>query len=101
MTRKEFYVKYAQVNGISQAKAKQLCKSVFDLLARCIYEEDRVYIKGFGTFKKKLRAARIVNGIQKTPLVVPEKEEVVFVPSPHMGETPLEDEDEEDEDYYI
>lgn len=79
MNRREFWVKYAQVNKISQAKAEQICKAVFSLLAECVTTEDRVYISGFGTFKKKRIAARRIKDINSGEIIeIPEKEKIVF-----------------------
>lgn len=79
MNRREFWVKYAQENGMSQAKAEQICKSVFDLLAESIAVEDRVYISGLGTFKKKkVKAHRIQDVNTREFIELPEKEKIVF-----------------------
>lgn len=79
MNRREFWVKYAQENGMSQAKAEQICKSVFDLLAESIVAEDRVYIAGLGTFKKKkIKAHRIKDVNSGEMIELPEKEKIVF-----------------------
>ena len=79
MNRREFWVKYAQENGISQAKAERICKSVFDLLAKSIATEDRVYIAGLGTFKKKkIKAHRIQDVRTREFIEVPEKEKIIF-----------------------
>lgn len=79
MNRREFWVKYAQENGISQAKAEQICKSVFGLLAESIVTEDRVYIAGLGTFKKKkIKSHRIQDVRTREFIEVPEKEKIIF-----------------------
>ena len=79
MNRREFWVKYAQKNDISQAKAEQICKSVFSLLAESITAEDRVYIAGLGTFKKKtIKAHRIKDVNTGNMIELPEKEKIVF-----------------------
>ena len=79
MNRREFWVKYAQVNGISQAKAEVICKTVFDLLADSIATEDRVYIAGLGTFKKKTRKAHRIKDVNSGEMIeLPEKEKIVF-----------------------
>ena len=79
MNRREFWVKYAQENGVSQEKAKQICKSVFCLLAESIASEDRVYIAGLGTFKKKKVKAHRIKDINTGDMIqLPEREKIVF-----------------------
>ena len=55
MNRTDFYKMFAAENGANQAESKETCIAVFNLLARCIKENDRVYIKGLGTFRKPSR----------------------------------------------
>ena len=79
MNRRQFWIKYAQENGISQEKAKMYCKAFFDLLARSIAEEDRVYIMDFGTFKKKRVKAHHIKDVNTGEYIeIPEKEKIVF-----------------------
>lgn len=79
MNRTDFYKKFAAENDISQEKAKFLCCAMMDLLYRCINEEDRVYIKGLGTFKKKRMNARRVTNINGPGMIdIPERDKIVF-----------------------
>ena len=79
MNRREFWIQYARKNGISQAKAKQICKSVFELLAESIVAEDRVYISGLGTFKKKTIKSHRIKDVNTGEMIeLPEKEKIVF-----------------------
>ena len=79
MNRREFWIKYAQENDISQVKAEKICKSVFALLADSIVAEDRVYIAGLGTFKKKkIKAHRIKDVNSGEMIELPEREKIVF-----------------------
>lgn len=81
MNRTDFYKRFAAENGASQTDAKETCIAVFDLLARCINENDRVYIKGLGTFKKKaLKERRVGNFYGDEALVIPASEKIVFEP---------------------
>lgn len=82
MNRREFWIKYSQKTGISQAKSKQICKSVFELLADSIVTEDRVYIAGLGTFKKKTIKAHRIKDVNSGEMIeIPEKEKIVFEPT--------------------
>lgn len=79
MNRTDFYKLYAAETGTSQAKSKDICIAVFDLLSRCIEENDRVYIKGFGTFRKKiLKEHRVGNFKGGEAIVIPAMEKVIF-----------------------
>ena len=81
MNRTDFYKQFAAENDISQMKAKDVCIAMFDLLARCIDENDRVYIKGLGTFKKKtVKERRVGNFYGEEAIVIPACQKVVFEP---------------------
>ena len=97
MNRREFYLAYARENHTSQRYAKQVCSSVLDTLGRCIVNEDRVYIIGLGTFKKKkLKPRKVGNLHGEGAITIPEKEKIVFEASENIGAKSVVDE----EDYY-
>lgn len=92
MNRKEFYRSFAATYGTTIYSAKDYCYKMFEHLENCIEEHGRVYIKGFGTFKKKkIGAHRVGNLAGGDPIIIPEKEKIVFEPTP-------KDEDYEDDD---
>ncbi len=81
MNRTDFYKMFAAENGISQAESKDICVALFDLLLRCIKEQDRVYLKGLGTFKKKLfKERRVGNFKGGEAIVIPASEKITFEP---------------------
>lgn len=81
MNRTDFYKMFAAENGANQAESKDTCIAVFDLLARCIKENDRVYIKGLGTFRKKaFKERRAGNFNGGDAIVIPAREKIVFEP---------------------
>lgn len=81
MNRTDFYKQFAEENEVSQVNAKDTCIAVFDLLSRCINENERVYIKGLGTFKKKMvKERRVGNFYGDEALVIPASEKIVFEP---------------------
>ena len=81
MNRTDFYKMFAAENGANQAESKETCIAVFDLLARCIKEHDRVYIKGLGTFRKKpVKEKRVYNLKGGEAILVPASEKIVFEP---------------------
>ena len=81
MNRTDFYKQFAAENDISQMNAKDTCIAVFDLLSRCINDHERVYIKGLGTFKKRMvKERRVGNFYGSEALVIPACEKIVFEP---------------------
>jgi nucleoid DNA-binding protein len=81
MNRTDFYKRFAIENDVTQANAKDTCIAVFNLLARCIDENERVYIKGLGTFKKKMvKERRVGNFYGDEAVVIPACEKIVFEP---------------------
>ena len=81
MNRTDFYKMFAAENDVSQMNAKDTCIAVFELLARCINEQDRVYIKGLGTFKKKAFKERQVKNLHGSEaVIIPAHKKIVFEP---------------------
>ena len=103
MNRKEFCVAFAREMGISIEKANRMCRPVFNFLAKKICEEDRVYITGLGTFKKKIFSARRVGNINGSgSMEIPATEKITFLPAASIGGRHgirrLTEEDDEDEE---
>lgn len=79
MNKTEFFRLLAKETGMTIEKSKFACDAVFDLLLRCIKENDRVYIKGFGTFKKKtFKEHKIGNVRTGKAHLIPPREKIVF-----------------------
>lgn len=79
MNRSQFYRLFAAETGANLEQSKATCSAVLDLLSRCIKNNDRVLLQGFGTFKKKKRKAhRVGNPSGEGTVIVPEKEVVIF-----------------------
>lgn len=86
MNRRDFWIRYSKEMGFSQAVSRPICDSVFALLEKCIVEEDKVCISGFGTFKKKTKKARRVGNLNGEGCIeIPEKEVIVFEPAYNFG----------------
>ncbi len=83
MNRTEFCRKFAEINNITITQSNWFCEAVFDLLAKSILEEDRVYIKGLGTFKRKIGLPRRMGSLWEPGGIVeiPSKVRVSFTPS--------------------
>lgn len=79
MNSTQFHRLFAAETGANLEDAKATCAAVFDLLSRCIKENDRVLIQGLGTFKKKTRKSRVVGDITGEGTIrIPEKEVIIF-----------------------
>lgn len=81
MNRTDFYKLFSEMTGMPQCKSKDICCAMFDLLSRCIHEDEWVYIKGLGTFKHKTLKARRVGDLKGGEAIeIPEKTKIVFEP---------------------
>jgi len=53
MTRRELITAVAAAEGVSIKEAELVVKTVFGIMERALKEEDRIEIRGFGSFKVK------------------------------------------------
>ncbi|MGW8207403.1 MAG: HU family DNA-binding protein [Syntrophobacteria bacterium] len=53
MTRRELIAAVAAAEGVSIKEAELVVKTVFGIMERALTEEDRIEIRGFGSFKVK------------------------------------------------
>jgi integration host factor subunit beta len=53
MTRRELIAAVAAAEGASIKEAELVVKTVFGIMERALTEEDRIEIRGFGSFKVK------------------------------------------------
>jgi nucleoid DNA-binding protein len=83
LTRAELTRKIHEAHGgLTMQAAKQLVDGMFDLLMDGLVKEGHVVISGFGTFRVVLRRERRGWDIGKrSPVKVPARRDVVFVPS--------------------
>lgn len=83
MNKVDFCREFSTRNNIAFENATKLCSEVFDFLTECIATENRVYIHGLGTFKKKTTAERRIGDISKGETkVIPAKTKITFEYSP-------------------
>lgn len=80
MNRHDFSVEYAKRAGITQEASAKTCEEVFDLLFDCIGSNDRVYIKGLGTFTHVTKKPRRVGNFGGGIITIPEREDIKFLP---------------------
>lgn len=89
MNRHDFSIEYVKRTGVTQEASAKTCKEIFDLLFDCIGSNDRVYIKGLGTFTHVAKKQRRVGNFHSSePINVPEKEDIKFIPFQGSSDVP-------------
>lgn len=88
MNRHDFSVEYAKRAGITQEASAKTCEEVFDLLFDCIGSNDRVYIKGLGTFTHVTKKPHKVGDFGRGTITIPEREGIKFLPYQGATESP-------------
>ncbi|MCH7798320.1 MAG: HU family DNA-binding protein [Planctomycetes bacterium] len=88
MNKGELIEKVASDLGSTKTAASKAIESVIKCIAEGIKEKDTVTISGFGTFSRKLRAARTgVNPSTGEPLQIKASKTVAFKPSRSLKDT--------------
>ncbi len=92
MNKGQLIEKVASDLGSTKTAASKAIESVIKCIAQGIKEEDAVTISGFGTFSRKLRAARTgVNPSTRKPMQIKASKTVGFKPSQTLKETITEE----------
>ena len=87
MNKGQLIEKVASDLGSTKTAASKAIESVIKCIAEGIKEEDAVTISGFGTFSRKLRAARTgVNPSTGKPMQIKASKTVGFKPSQTLKE---------------
>ena len=87
MGRKEIIQSIAEDLGLTQAKARETVKKIFEGIVQALADEGRVELRNFGVFEVKRRAARTGrNPRTGEPVDVPAKLAVTFKPGQIMQE---------------
>lgn len=83
MNRNDFVRLYAKTFGVTIEVASSLCKGMFNLMAKTLYEdEEDITINGFGSFKVKRKSEkRIRHPKTREFMIVPPKKFIKFTPS--------------------
>ncbi len=88
MNKGQLIEKVASDLGSTKTMAGKAIESVIKCIAEGIREEDAVTISGFGTFSRKLRAARTgVNPSTGEPMQIDASKTVGFKPSQSLKES--------------
>lgn len=86
--------------GISLRTVTDLLDEILDVMKELMIENDRLFLNGFGTFKKSVRKGReFVHPLTKAYKIIPDKEYLKFVPARgFINGTVVADDDAEDVD---
>ena len=91
MTRLDLVNLVKERLGLSQAESLRVTEEVFSAISSILKEQGRLELRGFGTFLKKVRKARIGRIISlNKPIKVPGYKTVVFVPGKDLKRITLQ-----------
>ena len=88
MTKSELILKITRKNSfLYQNDIHKIIDTLFDSVTKALYNDDRVELRGFGTFTTKLRNARIGrNPKTGEPVAIPQKKMPFFKMGKSMKE---------------
>jgi len=82
MTKQELVAVVAKETGLSSNEAKGAVEATIASIKEAVERGEAVYLRGFGTFQRKHRAAKVARNISRnTPIVVPARDVPHFKPS--------------------
>ena len=83
MTKAEIVKEVSKSTGIEAATVSAVVEGFMSTVKQSLSEGENVYLRGFGTFEVKTRAAKTARNITKnTTLVIPEHKVPTFKPCP-------------------
>ena len=83
MTKAEIEKEVSKSTGIENATVSAVVEGFMSTVKQSLSEGENVYLRGFGTFEVKTRAAKTARNITKnTTLVIPEHKVPTFKPCP-------------------
>ncbi len=87
MTKAQLIKELAEKKGIERAKAEAIVEAFMNVVKEQIMKNETVYLRGFGTFATKKRAAKIARNIGKnTEIKLPAHRIPSFKPSKKFAE---------------
>lgn len=87
MTKAEVIVAIADSTGVDKASVSTTLESFFDIVKDTLGQGDAVYVRGFGSFVNKHRAAKKARNISaKTTVMVPAHSVPGFKPAKEFTE---------------
>ena len=82
MTKSDVVIHIAQKTGIQREEVSQALEVFFKVIKNSLIDGEAVYVRGFGTFNIKKRAAKIGRNISKNTAVhIPEQCIPTFKPA--------------------
>lgn len=82
MTKADLVNEIARRTGIEKASVLRTVESLMETVADSLLRDESVYLRGFGSFVVKKRAAKVARNISKDlPIVVPAHNFPAFKPS--------------------
>ena len=83
MTKAEIVREVSKSTGIEDTTVSAVVEGFMSTVKKSLSEGENVYLRGFGTFEVKTRAAKTARNITKnTTLVIPEHKVPTFKPCP-------------------
>ena len=70
MTKAEVIEQIVSTTGISRKECSAVVEAFMDVVKKSLIEKENVYLRGFGSFIVKHRAAKTARNIQKNTTVV-------------------------------
>ncbi len=85
MTKQELVRAISQETGVDQPTALVTVEAFMDIIKKTMADGENVYLRGFGTFNLKKRAAKTARNItKKETIIVPEHYIPAFKPCPEV-----------------
>ena len=82
MTKAEIVTEIAKQTGIEKAAVLNVVEKLMEVIKDSLAHGENVYLRGFGSFTVKKRAAKTARNISKnTTLIIPEHNIPAFKPS--------------------
>jgi DNA-binding protein HU-beta len=82
MTKSDVVSQIAQKTGIGREEVSQALEAFFKVVKNSLIDGEAIYVRGFGTFNIKKRAAKIGRNISKNTAVnIPEQSIPTFKPA--------------------
>ena len=85
MTKAEIVKEVSKNTGIENATVSAVVEGFMATVKDALAKDENVYLRGFGTFEVKTRAAKTARNITKnTTVIIPEHKVPIFKPCPEF-----------------
>ena len=82
MTKAEIVAKIAEKTGVEKGSTQAVVESFMEIVKEAVKKNEDVYLRGFGSFKTKVRAEKVGRNIKAgTRIVIPEHRIPAFKPA--------------------